>query len=221
MESITWSDSINELSASHSAFLGSVENPKNDNEVKHSGKTQFFHAKLSDILEIVRPLLSANGLSIMHFPSFNAELKVITIQQLVSHKSGQWIFSELCLPVASGSFMNSTQSVGSTITYGRRYLLFAFCGIAGKGDDDESAFRPETQVGQNTSYGKQSDANTIKFEKPVSSSLRELRELVKKHEIPDTIKDTWKAKYGVEELRSLKEEDAKAIVDEVKKVYEE
>lgn len=216
---VQWSDSINEIALAHSLFLKDVENPKKDNEVKHGGKTQFSHAKLEDVLEMVRPLLSAHGLSLMHFPSFDAEAKTVTISQLLSHESGQWISSKCCLPYVASNFMNAMQSVGSTITYGRRYLLMAICGIAAKGEDDESTFvsPPQKQV-----VSQKQDA-PIQFVKPASgnkTSLRELSELVKKHEIPETIKNLWKSQHNVEDLRFLTEEQAKVIVVEVKKAYD-
>jgi len=114
--------------------------------------------------------------------------------------------------------MNAMQSVGSTVTYGRRYLLMAICGIAAKGEDDESKFTPHVQ----RQMLAQKQEEPIQFVKPASAnktSLRELSELVKKHEIPETLKNIWKSQHNVEDLRSLKEEQAKVIVAEVKQAY--
>ncbi len=225
---VKWSEQINEISAAHSAFLGVVKNPKKDKDVKHGGKTAFSHGTIEKSLELVRPDLSANGLSVMHFPDYDSETKMVVVGQLVSHKSGQWIFSQLSLPVVKSSMMNETQSVGSAITYGKRYLLCSFCAIAAEGEDDESVFQPES---------RKEYVQPKKFDKPLTFAehnldlkapfvppktfLRELSELVKKHEIPESIKDAWKLKHDIDDLRLLSENNAKTLVEEVKKVYGE
>jgi hypothetical protein len=53
---------------------------------------------------------------------------------MLLHESGQWIKSKLKMPVEKVT----AQSIGSTITYGRRYGLSAITGIAQYDDDGNS-----------------------------------------------------------------------------------
>ena len=54
---------------------------------------------------------------------------------MLLHESGQWIKSRLKMPVEK----ITAQSIGSTITYGRRYGLSAITGIAQYDDDGNAA----------------------------------------------------------------------------------
>jgi hypothetical protein len=53
---------------------------------------------------------------------------------MLLHESGQWIKSKLKMPIEKVT----AQSIGSTITYGRRYGLSAITGIAQYDDDGNS-----------------------------------------------------------------------------------
>ena len=54
---------------------------------------------------------------------------------MLLHESGQWIKSKLKMPIEKAT----AQSVGSVITYGRRYGLSAITGIAQYDDDGNAA----------------------------------------------------------------------------------
>jgi hypothetical protein len=54
---------------------------------------------------------------------------------MLLHESGQWIKSKLKMPVEKAT----AQSIGSTITYGRRYGWSAICGISQYDDDGNLA----------------------------------------------------------------------------------
>lgn len=124
------SSEINEISAALSAFQGSIEQPKLEKEVKvtmkSGGKYSFKYADLSACVKSAAPALKANGLSVSQIIS---DGKLIT---LLSHKSGQWIKSELFLPQQSSDY----QSYGSAITYLKRYSYCAILGIVADTDDD-------------------------------------------------------------------------------------
>ena len=60
----------------------------------------------------------------------------IGVETLYMHTSGEWIRSGMMTPIADSKGMNIYQSVGSAITYFRRYSLSAFVGIASDADND-------------------------------------------------------------------------------------
>lgn len=92
------------------------------------------YADLSSVWESCRELLAKNGLSVIQGNSIGANNTVI-VETILAHESGQWIQSELCMPLAK----NDPQGVGSAITYGRRYGLAAIVGIVADDDDDGNA----------------------------------------------------------------------------------
>ena len=59
----------------------------------------------------------------------------LIVETILIHESGQWVQSELCLPLAKAD----PQGVGSAMTYGRRYGLAAIVGIVADADDDGNA----------------------------------------------------------------------------------
>lgn len=97
----------------------------------------FFKSKYADLNSVwdsCRELLAANGLSVIQGNSVGLDNTVI-VETILAHESGEWIQSELSLPLAK----HDPQGVGSAVTYGRRYGLAAAVGIVADVDDDGNA----------------------------------------------------------------------------------
>lgn len=111
------------------------------------------YATLGAILRVVKPVLAKNGLAILQFAGrLSDDGKSIRLPFLILHSSGQSIQGESEMPCSGparkdGSQMPVTaQTVGSAITYGRRYQLFALFGLAPADDDgNEASGRTETE----------------------------------------------------------------------------
>src|SRR5271154_5130107 len=83
----------------------------------------FFKSKYSDLAscwDACRSALSKNGLAVTQFPTTNANDNTLTyLVTTLLHTSGQWMRSELILK----SKDDTSQAMGSAITYARRYAL--------------------------------------------------------------------------------------------------
>jgi len=91
------------------------------------------YADLHTVIESSFPSLTKHGLSVVQGnESRPGEFFVTT---MLLHSSGQWIKSKLKMPVEKAT----AQSVGSVITYGRRYGLSAITGISQYDDDGNAA----------------------------------------------------------------------------------
>ncbi len=105
------------------------------NAVKDSTNL-FFKSKYADLAGVTdacRAELSANGLSVMQFPEV-VEGRVL-LTYVLAHSSGEWISGMLeVTPVKT-----DPQSLGSAITYARRYSLAALVGVATEDDDGNAA----------------------------------------------------------------------------------
>jgi hypothetical protein len=125
------SPEINELAAALSKAQGEFENAKKDSE------NPFFNSHYADLaacIDVARRPLSANTLAVVQSPSL-VENGYVRMTTRLLHSSGQWIESELdALPKDSGP-----QSVGSVVTYLRRYSLCAMIGLAAEDDDGNAA----------------------------------------------------------------------------------
>lgn len=99
------------------------------------------YADLSSVIKATQKHLAANGLVVIQSPiNREREAGVIT---LLAHSSGQWHKSSLFLPAVmqgkDGKERFDAQSVGSALTYARRYTYQAAIGIAAEIDDDANS----------------------------------------------------------------------------------
>lgn len=122
------SESIANLAAALAKFQGEVQNPKN------TADNPFFKSKyapLNDVLNLVRPLLTQHGLSLLQSPSGDGSN--IVVSTILMHESGEWIEPE---PLILKADKATAQGAGSAITYARRYAVSAILGISSEDDDD-------------------------------------------------------------------------------------
>lgn len=132
------SPTIAELAKAYSAFQASdLGAKKNANNPAFKNK----YADLGSIWDVVREPLAAHGLSVVQqpMPSERGELRLRTT---VMHVSGEWIASEIAMPLGKVD----PQGYGSAITYARRYALAAMLGVTQE-DDDGHAAAKQTQAG--------------------------------------------------------------------------
>lgn len=121
------SDSIKNLSVALCKVSDEIKNPNN------TANNPFFKSKyapLDDILNLARPLLSKNGLSLIQSPITDSDK--VGVSALLLHTSGEFIEFEPFYFTTK----NTAQDAGSAITYARRYQVNAILGICGEDDDD-------------------------------------------------------------------------------------
>lgn len=94
------------------------------------------YASLDAIQLNLHPILAKNGITYAQMPELDA------ITTLVVHPaSGEYISSSCAL----NSKEHTPQSMGSAITYAKRYALVAMFGVIIKDDDDGNAAQPKVQ----------------------------------------------------------------------------
>lgn len=143
MNAIEKSPTIAALAAAHSSLMGEIRDP-----VKDTTGYGYKYATLDQLLEISRPILAVNSLSVIQDARFLAwpadsvidlpEVKgfkpkligQVTVHTILAHSSGEYLVSETSLPVETMKGMSLAQAVGSAITYARRYALAAVLGMA-------------------------------------------------------------------------------------------
>jgi hypothetical protein len=158
------SDDVSELAAALAAAQSEMPNAS-FNRVNPHFKSQY--ADLAAIREATLPALSKNGLSVVQTTCVTA-VGFVLFSRLM-HKSGQWIEGEF--PIAIGS----PQSMGSQLTYFRRYSWSGLTGIAADEDDDANA--AEDAVPKKSAYKarKDHDWEILTAEMRSSTSLHSLR----------------------------------------------
>lgn len=137
---------IGELAEALAAAQASMSDPGKTKTAQVRTRTgpgySFDYATLADGLAECRKALPAHGLSIIQ--QVTCPNGKIRLRTMLMHKSGQWIASEY--PINPGD--GTSQSLGSAITYARRYALFALVGIAPEDDDGNAASGNEATISQ-------------------------------------------------------------------------
>lgn len=127
---------IDKLAVALAKAQGAMEAAKRGAEnpgFKREGKNSKY-ADLSSVWEAIRDPLTTNGLSIVQLPT--TLQSGVEIETLMFHESGQFLRNVLWMPC--GQTM-TVHTIGSAITYGRRYALMAIAGVAPEEDDGNSA----------------------------------------------------------------------------------
>jgi hypothetical protein len=103
-------------------------------------KFSYSYATLDQLLELVTPALTANGLMVMQDVQGDrtpdGEMLIIVSTRL-QHSSGEYLeTSGLLSFVEDRKGLSDMQSAGMNVTYSRRYQLQALLGIAAEEDTD-------------------------------------------------------------------------------------
>lgn len=146
---ITTSESINELATALAKAQAVMEGAKKGSENPHFRSK---YADLASVWEACRKALTDHGLAIVQSPRISfmggegdeantQQILCVEVETRLLHTSGQWMADTLSIPVTKAD----AHGVGAAITYGRRFALGAFVGIAPEDDDGNAAV--STQAG--------------------------------------------------------------------------
>jgi len=154
------------FTAALTALQGELPRITQDAEIRHSGRLIAKYAKYETIDAAIRPLLIQNGFS-LRYNTRNDDGKVIVTGTL-SHKDGHSITDEIPLAIDTGGAKNSVQAVGSTISYGKRYLVGMLLNLVFEGEDDDgkaAGYAPisEEQAAEIKRKLMETDADVKKF----------------------------------------------------------
>lgn len=105
--------------------------------------TKKMYADLDDINYAVRPVMAKYGFGV----SFKilTQDKIITVTGILMHKNGHREETSMDLPRDDGAGRSNVQAVGSTTTYGKRYVMCALLNITSGDDNDNDGYRDKSQ----------------------------------------------------------------------------
>lgn len=132
---IEQSENLGELGAALAKAQSEIKSAAKDATNPHF-KSRY--ADLPAIFEACKPALTSNGIAIVQLPMCDPDNGRVIVFTMLLHASGQWIRS-----AASAIPRDlSPQSVGSAISYLKRYGLAAMAGVVADDDDDGNAAQP-------------------------------------------------------------------------------
>lgn len=109
-------------------------------KTKVSADGSYKYVTLDDVLETLKKTLQRNKLGFVQFVEQSENGNSLTT--VVYHVSGQFISTSARIPDIKDDFLSTMQSVGSNITYMRRYALCTIFGICSEDDTDGNSSAP-------------------------------------------------------------------------------
>ena len=160
--------------------------------MKPDSSNPFFkstYISLDGILETVRPILAKNGLAVIQEATGDGDY--IFVKTKLIHESGEMIETEI---LKMKPQKNDPQSMGSCITYSKRYQLAALLGICECIDDDANI----------ATYGNSSPDQSKSTGKLSAKQVGRLLAIGLKAGIKEPeIKKVIKAEFGKDKIEDL------------------
>lgn len=202
------SETLTEFSKAFAKTQQEMKQPLKD------ANNPFFKSKyvpLENVVEAITESASKNGLSFTQFPSSD-EVGNVTVGTLVMHSSGEWIEYD---PIKMKPVKNDPQSIGSAITYAKRYALSAIFGITSDPDDDGN----EATQAKKQAPAKKKDEPVISVEK-ANYYLKEIASISAEKGKEDGSIVKWFLNHlGVVDYKMIKQsqiEQADMLLDKLK-----
>lgn len=137
MEAKTALEAFNAAFAEMQCEMPSVEKRTQNSHTKK------MYADLDDINYAVRPVMAKFGFGVSFKVKNNdGAVKIIGI---LMHKAGHREETEMILPLDKGAQRSAVQEVGSTTTYGKRYVMCALLNITSGDDHDNDGYVDNSQ----------------------------------------------------------------------------
>jgi hypothetical protein len=162
------------------------------------GKAQTY-AKWEDINDAIRPLLHEHGFALSFRTGVATDGK-LQVTGVLAHRDGHQEETTMTLPHDSSGSKNAVQAVGSSTSYGKRYVTIALLNITSRArsdrDDDGRHGDPNFYVGQDQVDDLQALIDEVKAHKPSFLQFMGVKAL---KDIP--ARDFQKAKTALEAKR--------------------
>lgn len=104
-------------------------------ERKGTGHNQKKYARFEDLIETIKAPLAEHGFSLSF--RLRHEAGVITVSGVLGHEGGHQEATELPLPPDKSGGKSDVHAMGSSISYGKRYVAMTLLGIATEDEDDD------------------------------------------------------------------------------------
>lgn len=104
--------------------------------IADAGNYTYSYASLDQVMGMARPILADQALAVTQSAAVHLAAHVVEVTTTIVHESGEWVaWPPLAVPIGAAN----AQSIGSALSYARRYGLLAVLGIATEDDDGATA----------------------------------------------------------------------------------
>jgi hypothetical protein len=109
------------------------------------GDVKATYATWEDTVEAIRPLLARHGFSLSFKAGRAAAVGYLSVMGVLRHAAGHKEEAELQLPADTSGDKIAVQAIGSTVTYGQRYVAKMLLNLTSRGADDDGAAAGKSQ----------------------------------------------------------------------------
>lgn len=175
------------FNAAYSRMQAELPEVAERGQIVVKGTVRSHYAKLEDIQVAVKPVLKAYGFAIRHRTEWpEGKANVIRIVGILSHEQGHSEESVFEAPMDRSEYRTDIQSMGSTVSYGRRYTTLDLLNISTRGadDDGQKSGRPTPPDGFDDWWSDMTATTTeglTTLEKAWQASKADFKNYVAKH----------------------------------------
>lgn len=164
------------------------------------------YADMAEVVSMVGPILSKEGLSLTHWPEH--EMGEDFLVSMLMHTSGQFIRSRMKVVYKAEGKINANQAWGGALTYAKRYAITSILNLAADADDDGRSSLPTE------------DSRSGNQDTPVGNDEfideKEREQLVWRFRNYPDLWERCKASYKIEDLSQLKKSEFPRVLKVLK-----
>lgn len=100
-----------------------------------NGQKRSDYATFEDINDVIKPIMQTHGFAI----TFKVENVAagLSVTGILMHRAGHREQTTMLLPLDTSGSKNAVQAVGSSTSYGKRYVMSALLNLTTRGEDDD------------------------------------------------------------------------------------
>lgn len=134
-ERISEQQRIAEFMAAMSRLQAKLPHINKEGRIIVKGTERSRYARIEDIDRAIRPLLAEEGFA-FSFDSDSGDGKIFKLSAKLSHRDGHSEIKHLVLPLDKSDYRSDVQSIGSTVSYGKRQLIKMHLNLIEEDEDD-------------------------------------------------------------------------------------
>ncbi len=128
-------DAEAEFNAAMAAMQSDIPSIAERGAIVVNGQKRSDYATFEDINDVIKPIMQAHGFAI----TFKVENTPtgMSVTGILMHRAGHRESTTMLLPLDTSGSKNAVQAVGSSTSYGKRYVMSALLNLTTRGEDDD------------------------------------------------------------------------------------
>lgn len=123
------------FNASMAAMQSDIPSIAERGAIVVNGQSRSNYATFEDINDVIKPIMQAHGFAIT-FKVENVQAG-LSVTGILMHRAGHRESTTMLLPLDTSGSKNAVQAVGSSTSYGKRYVMSALLNLTTRGEDDD------------------------------------------------------------------------------------